>query len=70
MTPPETSEVMLQVGASPMIIIQMTLEGSFTFLGNNYITDITHDNHHLRSSYFIVKAIGVLGPQMCEHVLL
>jgi hypothetical protein len=42
----------LQVVLSPMIVIQMTLEVSFMLLENIYSTGITHDNCHLRSSYF------------------
>jgi hypothetical protein len=52
MTHLELSEVMLQVVASPTIIILTTLEVSFTLLENIYSRGITHDDFHLRSSYF------------------
>jgi hypothetical protein len=39
--------MMLQVVASPMIIILMTLEVSFMLLANIYSTDVTHDDHHV-----------------------
>jgi hypothetical protein len=35
-----------------MILITMTLEVSFMLLENIYSTGITHDDHHLPSSYF------------------
>jgi hypothetical protein len=47
MTPLESSEVALQVVASPTIVILVTLEVSVTFLENIYSTGITHDDHHL-----------------------
>ncbi len=43
---------MLQVVASPMILITMTLEVSFMLLENIYSTGITHDDRHLPASYF------------------
>ncbi len=46
-TPPESSEVRLQVVASLTIVILMALELSFTLLENSYSTGITHDGHHL-----------------------
>ncbi len=52
MTHLELSEVMVQVVASPTIIILTTLEVPFTLLENIYIDGITHDDCHLRSSYF------------------
>ncbi len=57
MTPLQASEVTLQVVASPMIIILTTLEVSFVLLDNIYSTGITHDDHHLRSSYFYSTGI-------------
>jgi hypothetical protein len=45
-TPLESSEVMLQVVALPIIIILTTLEVSFMILENIYSTDITLDYHH------------------------
>ncbi len=38
--------MMLQVVTSHMIIILMTLEGSFMLPENIYSPGITHDNHH------------------------
>ena len=46
---------MLQVVASPMIIILTTLEVSFMFLANIYSRGITHDDRNL----FIVQATGL-----------
>ncbi len=54
MTPLESSQVMLQVVASPTIIILMTLEVSFMLQGNSYSRGVTHDNRHLQSSYFYI----------------
>jgi hypothetical protein len=45
MTPPELSEVKLQVVASPMIVILTALGVSFMLLD----TGVTHDNRHLQS---------------------
>ncbi len=45
MAPLESSEVTLQVVASPTIVIVMTLEGLFMLLENLYNTGITHDNY-------------------------
>jgi hypothetical protein len=52
MTPLELSEGMLQAVASPTIITLMNLKVSFMLLKNIYSTGLTHDYHHLRSSYF------------------
>jgi hypothetical protein len=52
MTHLELSEVMLQVVASPTIVIQTNLEVSFTFLENIYGTEISHADCHLPLSYF------------------
>jgi hypothetical protein len=52
MTPLELTEVMLQVVASPTIVIMRTLEVSFTLLENIYNTGVTHYNCHLRALYF------------------
>ncbi len=38
---------MLQVVASPTIVILTTLEVSFMLLANIYSRDITHDNCHV-----------------------
>ncbi len=38
---------MLQVVASPAIVIMMTLEVSFMLAANFYSTAITHDDHHV-----------------------
>ncbi len=38
---------MLQVVASPTIIILTTLEVSFMLPANIYNTGVTHDNHHV-----------------------
>jgi hypothetical protein len=46
MTPLESSEVALQVVASPIIINLRALEVSFMLLENIYCTGITHDDHH------------------------
>ncbi len=46
----------LKAVTSPTIIILLTLEVSFTLLENIYSEVITHDDLHLRLSYFIVKA--------------
>jgi hypothetical protein len=51
----DTSEVLLQVVASPTIVILTTLEVSFMLLENIYSTDVTHGDHHLRPSYFHSK---------------
>ncbi len=51
MTPLESSEVMLQVVVSPMIVILMTPEVSFTLLANINSTGITYDDRHLCLSY-------------------
>ncbi len=59
MTPPESSEVTLQVVASPTIIVLITLEVSYLFLKGIYGTGVTHDNRHLWSSHFIVQATGL-----------
>ena len=48
MTPLESSEVMLQVVASPTVVILMTLEVSFMLLEHIYSTGITHDNYQKR----------------------
>jgi hypothetical protein len=48
----QATEVMLQVVASPTIVILMTLEVSFMLLENIYSTRVTHDDCHLRLSYF------------------
>ncbi len=37
----------LQVVASPMIVILMTLEVSFMLLANIYSRGVTHDDHHV-----------------------
>ncbi len=42
---------MLQVVASPTIIILMTLGVLFMLLENIYSTGVTHDDRHLRLSY-------------------
>jgi hypothetical protein len=47
---------MLQVVASPTIIILKTLEVSFTLLENIYSTSITHKDYNI----FIVQATGVM----------
>ncbi len=52
MTAIESSEVMLQVVASPTIVILMTLEVSFMLQENIYSTGVTHDDCHLPLSYF------------------
>jgi hypothetical protein len=52
--------MMIQVVMSPMIIILMTLEVSFTLLENIYSTVITPDNHRGDCNIFIVQAPGVL----------
>jgi hypothetical protein len=39
--------MMLQIVASPMIVILTTLEVSFMLLTNIYSTGITHDDHHV-----------------------
>jgi hypothetical protein len=52
MTPLESSELVLQVVASPTIIILMTQEVSFTLLENIYTTDITHADRQLLLQYF------------------
>jgi hypothetical protein len=44
MTPLELPEVMLQVVASPTIVILSSLEVSFTIPENIYSTGITHDS--------------------------
>jgi hypothetical protein len=54
MTPLELSEVMLQVVASPMIIILTILVVSLTLLKNTYCTGVTHDHRQLRSLYFYI----------------
>jgi hypothetical protein len=46
MRPVELSEVMLQVVASPIIVILTIIEVSFTLLENIYSTGITHDDRH------------------------
>ncbi len=43
---------MLQVVASPMIVILTILEVSYTLLENIYSTCVTHDDHHLQLSHF------------------
>ncbi len=60
MTPLESSEVTLQVVTSPMIIILMNLEVSFTLSENVYSTNVTHDDCHLRSSYFYSTALNLI----------
>ncbi len=52
MTPLESSEVILQVVASHMIVILTTPEVSFKLLENIYSTGITHDDRHLWLSIF------------------
>ncbi len=47
MAPLELSEVMLQVEASPMIVILSTMQVSFMLLDNIYNTAFTHDDCHL-----------------------
>jgi hypothetical protein len=42
----------VKVVASPVIVIQMTLEVSCMLLENIYSTGITHVNRHLQLSYF------------------
>jgi hypothetical protein len=37
---------------SPMIVILMTLEALFMLLEHIYSTGVTHDDRHLRLSYF------------------
>jgi hypothetical protein len=44
-------KMMLQIVASPMIIILMTLQVSFMLLVNIYSTGITHDNRHITIVY-------------------
>jgi hypothetical protein len=48
----QATEVILQVVASPMIVILMTLEVSYMLQENIYSTGVTHDDCHLRLSYF------------------
>jgi hypothetical protein len=43
----DNSIMALQVIASPMIIILMTLEVSFMLLANIYSRGVTHDNCHV-----------------------
>ncbi len=43
----DNSIMMLQVVASPTIIVLMTLEVSFMLLANIYSRGITHDDHHV-----------------------
>ncbi len=43
----DNSIMALQVVASPMIIILMTLDMSFMLPANIYSRGITHDNHHV-----------------------
>ncbi len=45
--------MMLQVVASPLIIILMTLEESFTLLKNIYSTGITHDYYHMMTIIYL-----------------
>ncbi len=56
MTPLELSEVMLQIVASPTIIILTTLQVSFLVLKNIYSTGVTHEDCHLLSLNFIAQA--------------
>jgi hypothetical protein len=48
MVPLESSEVMVQVVVSLMIVILTTQEVSFTLIENLYSTGVTHDDRHLR----------------------
>jgi len=50
--------IILQVVASPMIVNLMTLAMSAMLLENIHSTSITHDNHHLWSSYFYSTGHG------------
>jgi hypothetical protein len=50
----QATEEMLQVVASPMIVILMTLEVSFMLQENIYSTGVPHDDCHLRLSYFYI----------------
>jgi hypothetical protein len=43
----DDSIMTLQVVASPMIVILMTLEVSFMLLANIYRRGVTHDNRHV-----------------------
>ncbi len=49
----DNSIMMLQVVASPTIIILTTLEVSFLLLANNYIRGITQDNCHVMIVIYI-----------------
>ncbi len=40
-------KMVLQVVASPMIVILVTLEASFTLIENIYSAGVTHDNQHM-----------------------
>jgi hypothetical protein len=60
MTPLGLSKVTLQVVASPTIVILTALEVSFTLLENIYRAGITHDNRHLRSSYFYITHYDIV----------
>ncbi len=59
MTPTELSEVILQVVASPMIVILTTLDVLFMLPDNIYGTGITHCDRHLQSLCFY--STGHLG---------
>ncbi len=56
--------MMLQVVMSPMIIILMTLEVSFTLLENIYSTGVSTDDCHGDCNILIVQANGV-PPGLC-----
>ncbi len=51
---------MIQVVASPTIIILTTLEVSFMLLENIYSTGVNHDNHHDDCNIFIVQVIRMM----------
>ncbi len=67
MTPLESREVIPQHEASLMMAILTTLEVSFMILENIYSTGITHDNCHLRLSYFLVQAGNTKGEVSLYH---
>jgi hypothetical protein len=66
MTPLESSEVTLQVVASPMIVILTTPEVSFKLLENIYSTGITHEDRHLRLSIFYSTGRNVIKLFVCN----
>jgi hypothetical protein len=53
--------------ASPMIVILMALDVSIMLLENIYSTGFTHDDRHIRSSYFYSTATSHVLKLFCPH---